>query len=98
MFLLRLSPAIPFVLSNYALGVTRVRTRDFMLAMPGMLPIIASYAAFGAAGSQAAHSKGTLPMPVLALGVIATVVLGLLFARMTQRALRDAEARRELPV
>jgi uncharacterized membrane-anchored protein YhcB (DUF1043 family) len=37
-------------------------------------------------------------MPVLALGVIATVVLGLLFARMTQRALRDAEARRELPV
>jgi uncharacterized membrane protein YdjX (TVP38/TMEM64 family) len=94
MFLLRLSPAIPFVLSNYALGVTRVRTRDFMLAMPGMLPIIASYAAFGAAGAQAAHNKGTLPMPVLALGVIATVVLGLLFARMTQRALRDAEARR----
>jgi uncharacterized membrane protein YdjX (TVP38/TMEM64 family) len=94
MFLLRLSPAIPFVLSNYALGVTRVRTRDFMLAMPGMLPIIASYAAFGAAGAQAAHNKGTLPMPVLALGVIATVVLGLLFARITQRALRDAEARR----
>jgi uncharacterized membrane protein YdjX (TVP38/TMEM64 family) len=93
MFLLRLSPAIPFVLSNYALGVTRVRTRDFMLAMPGMLPIIASYAAFGAAGAQAAHNKGTLPMPVLALGVIATVVLGLLFARITQRALRDAEAR-----
>ncbi len=95
MFLLRLSPAIPFVLSNYALGVTRVRTRDFVMAMPGMLPIIASYAAFGAAGAKAASGKGALPMPVLVLGIVATVVLGLLFARMTQRAIRDAEARPE---
>ena len=92
MFLLRLSPAIPFVLSNYALGVTRVRTRDFVMAMPGMLPIIASYAAFGAAGANAANGKGALPMPILVLGVVATVVLGLLFTRMTQRAIRDAEA------
>jgi uncharacterized membrane protein YdjX (TVP38/TMEM64 family) len=95
MFLLRLSPAIPFVLSNYALGVTRVRTRDFVMAMPGMLPIIASYAAFGAAGAKAANGKGALPMPVLVLGIVATVVLGLLFARMTQRALREAEGRHE---
>ncbi len=95
MFLLRLSPAIPFVLSNYALGVTRVRMRDFVMAMPGMLPIIASYAAFGAAGAKAANGKGALPMPVLVLGIVATVVLGLLFARMTQRAIRDAEARPE---
>ncbi len=94
MLLLRLSPAIPFVLSNYALGVTRVRTRDFVLAMPGMLPIITSYAAFGAAGASAAQGKGALPLPVLALGVVATVVLGLLFARLTQRALREAEAGR----
>lgn len=92
MFLLRLSPAIPFVLSNYALGVTRVRTRDFVLAMPGMLPIIASYAALGAAGASAAKGQGALPLPVLAVGVIATVGLGLLFARLTQRALRDAAA------
>ena len=92
MFLLRLSPAIPFVLSNYALGVTRVRTRDFVLAMPGMLPIIVSYTVFGAAGASATNGKGALPMPVLVLGVVATVVLGLLFARTTQRALRDAEA------
>ncbi|WP_411280060.1 TVP38/TMEM64 family protein [Gemmatimonas sp.] len=95
MFLLRLSPAIPFVLSNYALGVTRVRTRDFVMAMPGMLPIIASYAAFGAAGADAANGNGALPMSVLMLGVIATVVLGVFFVGITQRALRDAEARRE---
>lgn len=95
MILLRLSPAIPFVLSNYALGVTRVRTRDFVLAMLGMLPIIASYAAFGAAGAKAAHGDGALSTPVLAVGVIATVAMGLLVARLTQRALRDTEARRE---
>ena len=69
-----------------------MRTRDFVLAMPGMLPIIASYAAFGAAGAKAANGKGAVPMPVLVLGIAATVVLGLLFTRMTQRAIRDAGA------
>ncbi len=93
MLLLRLSPAIPFVLSNYALGVTRVRTRDFVMAIPGMLPIIASYAALGAADARAANGRGALPMPVLGLGVIATVVLGLLFARITQRAIRETEVK-----
>jgi uncharacterized membrane protein YdjX (TVP38/TMEM64 family) len=37
--LLRLSPLFPFNLLNYALGLTRVRLRDFVLAsLPGMLP------------------------------------------------------------
>ncbi len=91
MFLLRLSPAIPFVLSNYALGVTRVRTRDFVLAMAGMTPIIASYAAFGSAGASESTGGATMPPWVLALGIVATAVLGVLLARITQRALRTAE-------
>ena len=38
-FLLRLSPIFPFTLLNYALGLTRVRLRDYILgSFLGMLP------------------------------------------------------------
>ncbi len=91
MFLLRLSPAIPFVLANYSLGITRVRLRDFTLAMAGMTPTIVTYAAFGAASGPAATADGArVPPAVLGLGIIATVALGVLLARIAQRALREA--------
>lgn len=61
MFLLRLSPAVPFVFSNYALGATSVRLRDFVIAMLGMLPVIGSYAALGYAGARGAGSDDSLP-------------------------------------
>src|SRR5688572_28264538 len=37
-FLLRLSPAFSFGLLNYALGLTRVRFMDFVIASVGMIP------------------------------------------------------------
>lgn len=91
MVLMRLSPAIPFVLSNYALAVTRVRLGHFMVATLAMTPIIASYSAFGRAGASPA-AGGALPPWVLWTGVAATVGLGALVARITQRALREAGA------
>ncbi|WP_331049625.1 TVP38/TMEM64 family protein [Gemmatimonas sp.] len=90
MFLLRLSPAIPFVLSNYALGATSVRLRDFVFAMVGMLPVIGAYAALGHAGTRGANEQ-SLPPWVLGVGIAATVLLGVLLARITQQALRDAD-------
>jgi len=91
-FLLRLSPAVPFVLSNYTLGVTRVRLRDFVMGTFGLVPIVAMYAAFGnAAGSVTADGRPAVSPSIMAGGVIATVVLGLLLARIVQRALREAE-------
>lgn len=94
MFLLRLSPAVPFVFSNYALGATSVRLRDFVIAMLGMLPVIGSYAALGYAGARGAGSDDSLPPWVLAVGIAATVFLGVLLTRITQRALREAETAR----
>lgn len=87
MFLLRLSPAVPFVLSNYALGVTSVRLRDFLLAMPGLLPVIVSYAALGHAGTLEAGGEQSLPGWVLVLGIVATLILGVLLARIAQKAM-----------
>lgn len=95
-FLLRLSPAVPFVLSNYALGITKVRLRDFVLGTVGLAPIILTYAAYGSAsgaGPRADGSPAVSPV-MLTLGIIVTVVLGLLLARIVQKALREAELAR----
>src|SRR5829696_2438321 len=47
MFLLRLSPLVPYVLLNYALALSGVRFKDFVLATVGMLPAIVMYAYYG---------------------------------------------------
>ncbi len=95
-FLLRLSPAVPFVLSNYALGVTRVRLRDFVLGTFGLLPIVATYAAYGSASGAGPRSDGTpaISPTMLALGIVVTVLLGVLLARIVQKALHEAELAR----
>lgn len=96
-FLLRLSPAVPFVLSNYALGVTRVRLRDFMLGTFGLIPIVVMYAAYGSvAGAQGADGKPVVSPYVLGGGIVATIVLGLLLGRIAQKAVRDAERTQSL--
>lgn len=95
-FLLRLSPAVPFVLSNYALGVTRVRLRDFVLGTVGLTPIILTYAAYGSASGAGPNADGSPAVsPVmLTVGIVVTVLLGLLLARIVQKALREAELAR----
>ena len=92
-FLLRLSPAVPFVLTNYALGVTRVKLRDFVLGTFGLTPIVLVYAAFGSASGAGPRPDGSSPISgkILVAGVIVTVALALFLARIAQRALNEAE-------
>lgn len=93
-FFLRLSPVVPFVLSNYVLGATRVRLLDFLIGTLGLAPIAISYAAFGkAAGATNAETgKSALSWPVLALGIAATVFLAWLIARVAQKAIAEGGA------
>ena len=59
MFLLRLSPAFPFTLLNYALGLTRVRFADYAARGLGMLPGTLLYVYLGkVAGDVASASAG----------------------------------------
>ena len=58
-FLLRLSPVFPFTLLNYALGLTRVRFVDYLVASIGMLPGTLLYVYYGKlAGDVAALAGG----------------------------------------
>jgi uncharacterized membrane protein YdjX (TVP38/TMEM64 family) len=81
MFLLRLSPVVPFVLLNYALALSGVRYRDFLAASVGMLPAIVMYVYYGkVAGDVAKLAAGVAPprgpayYVLLVVGLIATIV------------------------
>ncbi|GJG86909.1 hypothetical protein tb265_20900 [Gemmatimonadetes bacterium T265] len=96
-FLLRLSPAVPFTLLNYLLGLTRVRFADFVVASVGMLPGTLLYVYYGKlAGDVAAAAGGGTPprgagyYAVLALGLAATVAVTALITRVARRALGSA--------
>lgn len=93
-FLLRLSPAVPFTLLNYALGLTRVSLWDYVAASVGMLPGTVLYVYYGKlAGDVAALAGGAAPARgaeywmVLALGLLATVGVTAYVTRLARRAL-----------
>ena len=96
-FLLRLSPAFPFSLLNYALGLTRVSLADYVIASVGMLPGTILYVYYGRLIGDVAALAGPVQTPkgagyyaVLALGLVATIVVTALVTRAARRALRDA--------
>jgi uncharacterized membrane protein YdjX (TVP38/TMEM64 family) len=102
-FLLRLSPAVPFNLLNYALGLTRVSFPDALLASIGMLPGTLLYVYYGKlagevaalAGGAPAAAKGPGYYAVLALGLVATIAVTTIVTRIARRALDEATGAEE---
>ncbi len=95
-FLLRLSPVFPFNLLNYALGLTKVRFVDYLIASVGMIPGTLLYVYYGKlAGDVAALAggvvveKGAAYYVVLVLGLAATVLVTALVTRTARRALQS---------
>jgi uncharacterized membrane protein YdjX (TVP38/TMEM64 family) len=100
-FLLRLSPAFPYNLLNYALGLTSVRFRDYLLASIGMLPGTFLYVYYGKViGNLAALSGGTTPEGgigrwiLIGVGLAATIAVTTIVTRIARRAL-DEEVRND---
>jgi len=94
--LLRLSPAVPFVLLNYVLGVSRISLRDHFVGLVGMIPTAAMYVYAGkVAGdlavlaSGAPVQRGPAYYVLLTFGLIATVLATVLVTRAAKRALED---------
>jgi uncharacterized membrane protein YdjX (TVP38/TMEM64 family) len=95
--LLRLSPIVPFNLLNYALGLTRTRLRDYVLAsFLGMLPGTVLYVYLGSAvtsGSELLAGRpaaGPLGQVLYWGGLAATIAATVLVTRTAQRALHRA--------
>ena len=91
--LLRLSPVVPFSLSNYMYGLTALSFWPYILASwAAMLPGTVLYVSLGAAGRTAAGAgKGEGHSPwewaLLAAGLVATVVVTVLLTRAARREL-----------
>jgi uncharacterized membrane protein YdjX (TVP38/TMEM64 family) len=96
-FLLRLSPVIPFNLSNYLYGLTAVKFWPYVLASwIGMLPGTFLYVYIGTAGKAAvaaaaggeAVKHGWQYWTFLSIGLTATVIVTIWVTKIARDALR----------
>lgn len=94
MFLLRLSPLVPFVQLNYVLVLSGVRYRDYLIATLGMWPTIVMYVYYGkVAGDVAALAAGVAPprgpeyYVLLIVGLVATIVASTMITRAAKKAM-----------
>lgn len=94
--LLRLTPVVPFVLLNYALGLTRVKLSHYAGAFVGMFPATLLYVYYGkvlgdvaevAAGVEVEQGWGT--WVATGIGLAATVAVIVVVTRIARRALRE---------
>ena len=102
MFLLRLSPLVPYSLLNYALALGGVRYRDYALATIGMFPAIVMYAYYGkVVGDVAAIAAGVAPprgpeyYVMLTAGLVATLFATTTITRAARRAIDEQRRDRE---
>lgn len=99
--LTRLSPVFPFVLLNYFLGLTAVRTAPYVLAnLIGMLPATFLFVYIGAAARDALAgqmdaSAGFYQQILKVIGLLATVAVVVVVTRIARKALREAEQEQE---
>ena len=92
-FLLRLSPLIPFSLVNISSGITSIRFLDFAMAGVGMVPVSLLYAYYGAALGEVAalsgreHPADAAHYALLAVGLVATLAVTIIVSRIARRSL-----------
>ena len=90
--LLRLSPLVPYNLSNYLYGLTPLRFWPYVLASwAGMLPATVFYVSLGAAGHAAtgghARARSPLEWTLIAAGLVATATVTVMVTRAARRQL-----------
>jgi uncharacterized membrane protein YdjX (TVP38/TMEM64 family) len=100
MFLLRLSPLVPYNVLNYALVLSGVRYVDFAIALVGMIPAIIMYTYYGkVVGDVAALAAGVSPprgpeyFVLLGVGLIAIAVSTTMITKAARRAMERQQAR-----
>src|SRR5206468_2150624 len=88
--LTRLSPVLPFILLNYAFGLTRVKLSHYVLASwIGMMPGTVMYVYLGSlVNISSGHRQRTTGEWILySVGLLATVVVTVFVTRLARKAL-----------
>ncbi len=94
--LMRVSPIMPFAVTSYAMGLTSIRLRQYLLGTLASLPALLGYVVMGrmaGAGlsSLSANEAHPVRWALLALTAAATVLLTLRLARIVRLVLRLEE-------
>jgi uncharacterized membrane protein YdjX (TVP38/TMEM64 family) len=94
--LTRLSPVFPFNFLNYALGLTKVSLRDYVLGLVGMIPGTVMYVYIGSLagsiamiGMEEQRGDPTLQWTIRIVGFIATVAVVVYVTHIARRALQQ---------
>jgi len=88
--LLRISPVMPFAATSYALGMSAVGLRAYLLGTLASLPALLGYVFLGtlADAGLSAWSSGAQPLhwAMLGVGVVATLALTVMVGRLARKA------------
>ena len=93
--LLRVSPVMPFAATSYALGLSSIGLRDYVVGTLAAMPALFGYVLLGTlagSGITVWSSRSPLGGWMLALGVVATLVLTLRVGQLVARVVRPAAA------
>ncbi len=90
--LLRLSPLVPFNLSNYFFGLTKIGFWPYLLAsFVGMLPGTFLYVYLGTVGKATlggGHERSTQEYVFLGVGLVATIAVSIYVGFLAKKALK----------
>ncbi len=100
-FLIRLSPAFPFNLLNYALGLTKVSLKDYVLGTTGIIPgtvmyvylgsLVSDVAMLGADTGAAESPQAAIIGWVIKILIFVTIVaISLYIAKIAKKALDES--------
>ena len=95
-FLLRLSPLVPFVVSNYFYGLTAIPFGPYVLASAaGMAPLTFLYVSLGAAARQvvgdASGPTGAWKWTLIGVGIVVTLGATLYARTIVKRAVEEGK-------
>jgi uncharacterized membrane protein YdjX (TVP38/TMEM64 family) len=92
--LTRLSPIFPFILLNYAYGLTGVSLKDYFFGSVGMIPGTVMYVYFGSLagnlaklGTETRSTNPAIEWTIRIIGLIATIAVTVYMARIARNAL-----------
>ncbi|MEG4498989.1 TVP38/TMEM64 family protein [Microcoleus sp. F10-C6] len=99
-FLTRLCPLFPFNLLNYALGITQVSLKDYVLGSFGMIPgtimyvysgsLVGEVAAIGTATVYASPQDAAVKWLINIISFLATVAVTVSITRIASKALEES--------
>jgi len=92
--LLRISPIMPFSITSYALGLSGITPRNYVIGTLASLPPLLGYVVIGALGrstlTMRTRGETAIHITILALGAAATLALTIHLSRLLAKALRTA--------